>query len=105
MNPGTNSSPVNRVLGALERAGCAPRRNGRGWQASCPAHDDLNPSLSINEGDDGRVLVYCFAGCDLKRILQALDLGLSELFASDGQAARARVSAGGVALRPPRRNK
>src|SRR5687767_4749189 len=36
----------------------------RKWQARCPYHDDSEPSLSIGEGDKGKVLVTCHAGCD-----------------------------------------
>src|SRR5438094_550718 len=32
--------------------------------ARCPAHDDREPSLSIREGDHGKVLVCCHAGCE-----------------------------------------
>ena len=32
--------------------------------ALCPAHDDHTPSLSIRDGDDGRLLTNCFGGCD-----------------------------------------
>ena len=40
------------------------RRIGQGkWQGRCPAHADRSPSLSVAEGQDGRVLVHCFAGC------------------------------------------
>ena len=43
----------------------------------CPAHNDDNPSLSIREGADGKVLVKCHAGCDQRAIITALrDLGL-----------------------------
>jgi AAA domain len=34
------------------------------WQARCPFHDDTSPSLSISNGEDGRVLVHCHAGCE-----------------------------------------
>ena len=53
------------------------RRAGRGWLALCPAHDDSQPSFSISESEDGRVLVHCFAGCSQERViaeLRALDL-------------------------------
>ena len=30
------------------------RRSGKGYIAKCPAHDDRKPSLSIDEGVDGR---------------------------------------------------
>jgi len=42
------------------------------WQARCPAHDDANPSLSVTEGNDGRVLLHCFAGCTYPDIIAAL---------------------------------
>jgi 5S rRNA maturation endonuclease (ribonuclease M5) len=48
-----------------------------GWTARCPAHDDRHASLSINESDDGRILVHCHAGCsqdDLIASLKALGL-------------------------------
>ena len=42
--------------------------------ALCPAHDDKNPSLSVTEGDGGRVLVTCHAasGCSFEAIRDAL---------------------------------
>ena len=48
------------------------RKSGTGYKARCPAHDDKNPSLSIVEGDDGKVLVTCFAGCPFEAIRDAL---------------------------------
>lgn len=46
------------IANALGAKGRGPR-----WVARCPAHDDAAPSLSIGTGDDGRVLLHCFAGC------------------------------------------
>jgi putative DNA primase/helicase len=37
--------------------------NGRNGVCRCPAHDDKRPSLSIKDGDDGGIIVHCFAGC------------------------------------------
>jgi putative DNA primase/helicase len=48
------------------------RRYGRQWQARCPAHDDHNPSLSICESGDGRILVHCHAGCEQSAVIDAL---------------------------------
>jgi len=53
---------------------------GNGWQAHCPAHDDRKPSLRISEGEDGRVLLYCYAGCKTKDICRSLGLELKDLF-------------------------
>lgn len=45
------------------------------WIARCPAHDDRSPSLAMHELDDGRVLLKCFAECDVESILSAIGLG------------------------------
>ena len=57
------------------------RRTGSGtYQACCPAHDDRGPSLSIRELDDGRLLLYCFAGCSVDSVLGAVGLSFDDLF-------------------------
>jgi hypothetical protein len=60
------------------------RTAGRGrWQAKCPAHLDKSPSLAIKEGQDGRVLLRCWAGCETHSILAALRLTMRDLFSGD----------------------
>ena len=71
-----SDSPIELVLSKLPTA----KPNGDGWLACCPAHEDRSPSLSINEGDDGRVLLKCFAGCSHDAIVGALGLQVSDLF-------------------------
>src|SRR5439155_12900589 len=56
------------------------QRSGKGWLARCPAHDDRKPSLSIDEGADGRALLKCHAGCDNTAILDALGMKPRDLF-------------------------
>lgn len=51
-----------------------------GWMVRCPAHDDARASLSIGRGQDGRVLLYCHAGCHTETILSALGLADADLF-------------------------
>lgn len=59
------------------------RRTGAGrWSARCPAHSDRSPSLSIAEGRGGRVLLHCWAGCDLKTVLKSAGLSMDSLFPS-----------------------
>jgi putative DNA primase/helicase len=48
------------------------RDMGAYWMAACPEHDDTEPSLSVQDTPDGKVLVHCFAGCDQKRVIAAL---------------------------------
>jgi putative DNA primase/helicase len=48
------------------------RKAGKGWTARCPAHDDHDPSLSIVDGEDGKVLVRCHAGCAQAEVIAAL---------------------------------
>ena len=53
------------------------KRIPSGYLARCPAHRDNNPSLSLNDAEDGRVLVHCHAGCTQEAVVDALrELGL-----------------------------
>src|SRR5258708_37320867 len=52
----------------------------RGWKACCPAHADRQPSLSIGLGEQGQVLLKCFAGCSLECIVEAMGLTITDLF-------------------------
>jgi hypothetical protein len=63
--------PAEGAAAELSRA-LEGRRSGRGWMARCPAHNDRQPSLSIADGADGRLLLYCFAGCSWLAIQAAL---------------------------------
>lgn len=54
--------------------------SGKQYTARCPAHDDHNASLSIGQGDDGKILLHCHAGCDVENILAALGLKKADLF-------------------------
>ncbi len=42
------------------------------WMASCPAHEDKNASLSVRRGEEGRLMLHCFAGCSFSEVLQAM---------------------------------
>jgi hypothetical protein len=68
--------PVHLVLGRLEGV----KQQGDSFQAQCPAHDDNEPSLSIGEGEDGRALLKCFAGCETEDVVAALGLEMRDLF-------------------------
>lgn len=57
----------------------AVKRNGRGWSARCPAHEDRTPSLSLHEGERG-LLLRCWAGCTVEEICQALGIRVLDLF-------------------------
>ena len=42
--------------------------------ALCPAHDNRHtPALSIGTGNDGKLLIKCFAGCSFFEIKDALE--------------------------------
>jgi hypothetical protein len=49
-------------------------------KASCPAHDDRTPSLSIGIDDDGRVLLHCFGGCSQEAVRAALGADWRDYF-------------------------
>ena len=79
---------IDEFLSRLEKV----KKNGSGWMARCPAHEDRHASLSVGVGDDERVLARCMAGCLTADVVAALGLTLADLFADRG---------GGVAF--PRR--
>lgn len=55
------------------------------WTARCPAHEDTNPSLSVREAADGKILLRCFAGCSVEAVVAALGLSLGDLFAAESR--------------------
>ena len=76
MSATSNSNLIAAVVECFDA-----RRTGTGrWIAHCPAHPDRTPSLSIAEGRDGKVLVRCWVGCDLKTVLKSAGLSMSSLF-------------------------
>lgn len=70
------SEPVARLLAKLDGI----RRNGTGWMARCPAHEDRQASLSVTAGDDGRALLYCHAGCNVEAVTGAAGIATADLF-------------------------
>lgn len=71
------TSPLEVFLGRVS----TPKQHGKSWIACCPAHNDKSPSLSIAEGDDGRLLVHCHAGCEYRDIMAAVGLDARDGFA------------------------
>jgi hypothetical protein len=59
---------AREIAAALHRG----RKSGAGFIASCPAHEDRNPSLSLRDGRDGAVLVHCHTGCSQRDVIDSL---------------------------------
>jgi hypothetical protein len=72
-------TPVENLISRLDKV---KGRNGS-WTARCPAHADKGPSLAVREGEDGRVLLHCFAGCETASVLGAIGMDMTDLFPSD----------------------
>lgn len=81
------TTPLQVVLSILKDGGRAVTQSGEGYAARCPAHNDRSPSLSVSEGDDGRVLLHCHAGCEAGAVVAALGLTMADLYPPrDGHA-------------------
>jgi hypothetical protein len=67
---------VEQILQRLDKV----RKQGDGYVACCPVHDDKNPSMTIKDVGD-KILAYCFS-CQAKgpEIMQALGLPISVIF-------------------------
>lgn len=58
----------------------------------CPCHDDKTESLSISRGKDGRTLINCFAGCNVKDIVLAVGLTMQDLYQDNGRQGGGRTA-------------
>ncbi|MEY3289392.1 MAG: hypothetical protein RLZZ419_1634 [Pseudomonadota bacterium] len=68
-------SDLNALLSKLDKV----KPNGqKKWLSCCPAHPDKSPSLAIKLVDD-RILMHCFAGCQVSEIVAAVGMTLSDL--------------------------
>lgn len=47
-------------------------------QALCPAHPDKEASLTITQGNDGKTLLKCHAGCSSESVVLAAGLKMSD---------------------------
>ncbi|MGA8872464.1 MAG: hypothetical protein WB460_15055 [Candidatus Acidiferrales bacterium] len=64
-----------------ELAHALPYGYGR-WRGRCPVHlGRSRTSLSIAEGDKGRVLLKCWGGCTVEQVCAELKIEISDLFA------------------------
>jgi hypothetical protein len=80
--------PIDLVLARAEAFGVKPSGRGR-WRMLGACHGAKRTlSVSIAEGHDGAVLLHCFAGCEVQRLLDVLQLQAPDLFPSrDGTPA------------------
>ena len=68
--------PIERLLSLLP----GHRVSNGGFRARCPAHEDRTPSLSLKEGDGGKVILHCFAGCSAEAIVASMGMTMHDLF-------------------------
>lgn len=77
----SNNSLLDEILYLIiHKTNYQPRLSGKGYIVQCPAHDDRKASLSIAEGNDGRVLLKCFCGCPIESICNAIGIQVKDLF-------------------------
>ena len=91
------SITIDSLLSRLDKV----RSNGHDkWMACCPAHDDSDPSLSITTGDDGRILMHCFAGCAIDEITSSLSISPRDLFQDGGNYTSATFDPSSYSSKP-----
>ncbi len=66
---------IDALVGRLQRV----QKTGNGWRADCPSGHKTHGTLSIAQGDDGRALLHCFAGCAVADVLGALGLSMADV--------------------------
>lgn len=73
------SVAFNRIVDAALTKGLAIEEHSDHTMVQCPAHTDGRPSLALRP-IEGSVLLYCFAGCETRDVVDALNLSMSDLF-------------------------
>jgi hypothetical protein len=68
-------APFEKMLPLLQNV----KQTRSGYSARCPAHNDHESSLSLGQGDDGKVLLNCFAGCEVEDIVAKIGMRMSDL--------------------------
>ena len=68
--------PSAREIAARLKGGTRPDGSGN-YSCHCPGpmhkNGDINPSLSVKDGANGRLLLFCHAGCSFRDIVAALE--------------------------------
>ena len=91
----SHSNDTRPPIEKLRQSMSGFRKNGRDqYIACCTAHEDKNPSVSIRELPDGRVLMFCHAGCETVDVLAGAGLSMSDLFPDHGRYNGRPVSPG-----------
>lgn len=68
--------PLSLLLSRLDNV----RQCGTGHRADCPTGHKSRGTLAVTVGDDGRLLLHCFAGCGAAEVVERLGLSLADLF-------------------------
>jgi putative DNA primase/helicase len=71
----------------------AAKKSRSGYVATCPAHEDKHPSLSVT-AKAGKVLLHCHAGCSVEAVCAAAGIEPRDLFLPEPKTApRRRIAA------------
>ena len=73
---------LNELAGRLNNVRPKP---GGGFTSRCPAHDDRENSLSVDQAADGKLLLHCFAGCSAAGVCRALGITTADLSGENGR--------------------
>lgn len=69
---------INKLLNRLDKV---KQKRHNEWVACCPSHNDKNPSLAIKYDEStGKIIMKCWAGCDINDICTAIGIEVSDLF-------------------------
>lgn len=70
---------IESLVSRLEKV----RGRAGNYVACCPAHKDRNPSMTVRQTPEGKILMHCFAGCSVQQIAESIGISLSDLFPED----------------------
>lgn len=69
----------NKLDNLVSRLSKAKNTGSDSWIACCPSHDDKSPSMTVREAEEGKILIHCFAGCEINDILASVGLTIQDV--------------------------
>lgn len=81
-----HSDKLLKVIEAIRIAGYKPQPRDNGFKALCPVHNDTNPSLHIDDGDEGITFICRTNRCNVGQMLLSFNLTWDDMFYQSKQS-------------------
>jgi hypothetical protein len=75
-----NQDDIKRFKGVAAMIQGKEEKGPNQYMALCPVHGDANQSLFMELKDDGKIVLFCHAGCSVHQICSHIGISIQKLF-------------------------